>query len=484
MFNFCIIFFFILYKFVRLNPHYNNIQNSKETLITNLIDYFDFDFLNNDIISKYSCLQELTKNLSYYELIYYSSSFNKNDINTYKTCINYNESSRNGNFIYLIALINQKKSLYNVLTMKETMSEYLTGLCFINGCNEEDYQKILLNIMNKVYDNNYNNNNNTNNSFQEDVSLIHKTNKFSEDDVKIYIFDRITTKSIFITLLELIPFLIIIIYLMIHILFALSSKIPLSIINLICCVCCCKKNKIKNIKSRTTINRVSKLKDDKIQPSQPVNNDRIPSSGTVKPIDETFQKSLEILFNVEINFTSLSSYQIHNELINNSGSSYINGLKGVFMIFLLFGNVYMALYGCFMTEKNKKNFFMQLKNFLFFFFYVGIRYAPKMLLCAGGFSLFYKFIFFLDGKMDEEIEVIKQNDEGSKETNSSNNKSTSFFNKLNKNREKPILSYKYLFSFYLRQLNKYIIYILFLCFFIFSFNKSVIFFRYETTPLW
>ena len=155
------------------------------------------------------------------------------------------------------------------------------------------------------------------------------------------------------------------------------------------------------------------------------------------------------------------------------------------MIFLLFGNVYMGLYGSFVTEKNKNNFFSQLKNFLFFFFYIGIRYAPKMLICAGGFSLFFKFMFFLDGKMDEEVEKIKQqNDESSKEMNSSSNSSNRFFNKLNdKYKDRAILSYKCLFNFYLKQLNKYIIYILFLCFFIFSLNKTVILFKSENTPL-
>ena len=69
--------------------------------------------------------------------------------------------------------------------------------------------------------------------------------------------------------------------------------------------------------------------------------------------------------------------------------------------------------------------------------------------------------------------------------NSSSNSSNRFFNKLNdKCKDKAILSYKCLFNFYLKQLNKYIIYILFLCFFIFSLNKTVILFKSENTPLW
>ena len=479
MFKFSLIFFLII-NVALLNPQYNHIQSSKEALISNLINYFDFDFFNNETIKKYPCLEELKTDFSFFEIIYLSSSLNKNDINTYKTCINYNESIGNEKLIYLTALVNQKKSLYDVLTMKETKSEYLTGICFMKGCKEEDYQQLLLNVMNKVFDtNNVNNNNDTNITISENDTIINKTNKFSEDDIKIYIFDNNKKDSIIITILELLPFIFISIYIFIALIYSFEENIIISIF----AIFCCKRNQLKNIKTRTTISRNSKLKNDKNQFSPNEIATRMPSISTIKSNVDNFQKTLDILFNIEINFTSLSSYQKGNQLSNNTGSSYINGLKGIFMIFLLFGNVYMALYGCFATEKNKKNFYLQLKNFLFFLFYIGIRYAPKMLLCAGGFSLFFKFMFFLDGKMDDEIEIIKQNEEGNKELNSSSS-SNRFFNKLKKNKEKPILSYKYLFEFYWKQMNKYMIYILFLCFFIFSFNKTVSLIRIDHTPLW
>ena len=87
----------------------------------------------------------------------------------------------------------------------------------------------------------------------------------------------------------------------------------------------------------------------------------------MKSSTETFQKSLEILYNIEIYFISLSSNLKKNQLIF-IGIPYLNGLEGIFMIFLLFGNVYIGLYGSVVTEKNKNNFFSQLKNFLFFSF--------------------------------------------------------------------------------------------------------------------
>lgn len=480
MLKFSIIFLVLLYNVVSLNSQYNNIQTSKETLILSLFNYFEFDFFDNVTISKYPCLKELKNDFSKFEIIYYSSSLNKNDINTYKSCINYNETIGNYNLIYLTALMNQKKSLYDVLTMKETKSEYLTGICFMKGCKEEDYQQLLLNIMNKVFDTNDTNiKNDTNITLSENDDNINKANKFSEDDIKIYIFDSNKKDNVIITILELLPFIFISIYIFIALLYFFEEHFIISCFSFLCC----KRNQLKKIKTRTTLNRISKLKSENAKSSPNEIISRFSSISEAKYNSDNFLKSLDILFNIEINFTSLSSYQRRSQLTNNTGSSYINGLKGIFMIFLLFGNVYMALYGCFVTEKSKKNFYFQLKNFLFFLFYIGIRYAPKMLLCAGGFSLFFKFMFFLDGKMDDEIEIIKQNDEGNKEMNSSSS-SNRFFNKLNKNKEKPILSYKYLFEFYLKQLNKYIIYILFLCFFIISFNKTVTLIRREPTPLW
>ena len=67
------------------------------------------------------------------------------------------------------------------------------------------------------------------------------------------------------------------------------------------------------------------------------------------------------------------------------------------MMFLLFGSVYNALFSSFLVEKEKKEFYKHLKNFFFSLFYIGLKYAPKLLLCTSGFSLFFKFICFLDG---------------------------------------------------------------------------------------
>ena len=208
--EYIILFSIILYKLVLINSlNYNNdIKDNKEkdTLISSIIDYFNF--FDNDKINNFTCIKNLRKSISNYEIIYFSSSFNKNDINTYTSCINYNESIKNVNFTYLIVMINQKKSLYNVLTIDHTDSEYLTGLCFTDGCDEVAYQTILLNIMNKLYDHREYNINNTI-ILDENNTNKNNNNKFSKDDIKIYKIDSSKKNDIFIILLELIPFIII-----------------------------------------------------------------------------------------------------------------------------------------------------------------------------------------------------------------------------------------------------------------------------------
>ena len=476
MFKYNIIIFFLLYKCAFLS-RLNSIDDSENVnkLLFSLIGYFDFTFVINDLNISKSCQNTLISQLllgnssNKIKKFYIGSSFNKNDLNTYSSCINYYKDGAESNLTYLTILINKNQSLYDVLTKPTEESDYLTGICFIDGCNEEEYKELLLRIMNSIYFHRYN------------VEKNETEEKYKKNDIKIFLLDKNDTKNIIIRLLEFIPAFIIII----HILFVRFNFIPICLINCFACIFCCKRNHLSKIKSKSALKRISKLNlDNKKQPYKSISSDRIPSVATVKTFKDNFQKSLELLYNYEIDFTSLSSYQKHSQIINNSGLAYINGIKGIFMIFLLLGNTYIALYEGYIAEKIKKNFFEQLKKILFVFFYVGIRFAPKMLLCTGGFSLFFKFMFYLDGKMDEEIELSKQSEEGSKEMNSSSNSSSRFYTKFqNKNRGKPILPFKHVLKFYVKQMNKYIIYILFLCFVFFSFNNVVILIR-DQTPLW
>ena len=83
----------------------------------------------------------------------------------------------------------------------------------------------------------------------------------------------------------------------------------------------------------------------------------------------------------------------------------MKGIKGISMITVLFGFVYIDLFNAPITKEKIQNFYFNITNPFFFVFYFGIKYAPKLLLCSSGFSLFYKFMCFLDDKYDIEKDL-------------------------------------------------------------------------------
>lgn len=89
----------------------------------------------------------------------------------------------------------------------------------------------------------------------------------------------------------------------------------------------------------------------------------------------------------------------------------MNGIKGISMITLLFGFVYLDLYNAPVTKVNGDNFYMNMSSPEFCIFYFGLKYAPKLLLCSSGFSLFYKYICFLDSKTEAEKDLKKVKEE-------------------------------------------------------------------------
>ena len=84
--------------------------------------------------------------------------------------------------------------------------------------------------------------------------------------------------------------------------------------------------------------------------------------------------------------------------------SYIKGMKGLSMIFYLLGTLFFNLYNSPISQKTKRQFYFNLGNFLNSFFYIGLKYSPRILLSCSGYSLFYKLIYYLDEKTEEKRE--------------------------------------------------------------------------------
>jgi hypothetical protein len=384
----------------------------------------------------------------------------------------------------MIIFINDGKTIYNSLDKNENLSNYLVGLCIIDGCSIEDYKNIILKAMNKFNIIKDTENNNIKNSSSNDLKL-------TTDDIIIEIYsfneNENNDSNKFILFLQYLPVIIIIL----HIIFELFNFIPIFLCDLFLFIFCCRTMKKNSINSRS--NTIMKMENLGKQGINPIDSEKdLPDLDILSNAD-IFHKSIEILYGgINQNFSSLTINKKQSKIIHSSGLSYINGLKGIAMIFYLFGCVYTCLYSSFITEKNKSNFLCSLKNILFSIFYIGIKYAPKILLCTSGLSLFFKFMNFLDGKVEKEEEILKQKVEDFFNSDDSQDKKSlrsssigdsnlnSFYKKLKKSGKvdkidaNNLLSFNSVLTFFIMQLNKYIIYILFMNFFIFSFNKIVI----------
>jgi len=420
----------------------------------------------------------------YYKKLLLHSSQNKNDLSTYSYCINNNVEDYRGyymvrNFTYLVILIDDNKSLYEMLIDNNNASSYIIGVCFIDGCNKDDYKIILekgMEYLNLGRQNNYYNK---------------ASNTIQKHELKIYMINENNKSEGFIKFLEILPLIII----LFHMLFVIFSSIPIYFYKFILYVFCCRYNKKsssknssrlksnlirkKNAKARNTIKHRIFSKIERVESD---------SSLSLNYNNDCIIKSLELLYNTSNNLKSLLELKKQNEITNDGGLSYINGIKGIAMIFYLFGSVYSNLYSSIITEQNNEEFYSHLNNVFFSIYYIGIKFAPKLLLCTSGFSLFFKFICFLDEKFRSEREIERQNEESEvdgkevkelKNNNNSNN-SEEFSNDNNGNK---IISNKYIFIFFGLQIHKYILYILILFFVIYSLDWIILVFQ-EPGVMW
>ena len=416
----------------------------------------------------------------YYQKMIFQSSRIKNDLSSFSECINNGIEGYIGvedtqNFTYLTILIDDKKSIYDILTTNKGISSFLIGICFIDNCEIADYEKLIkkaLIYLNVTKESNINND--INNSSDK------------EFEMKIYKIDNNLKSEGFIQFLQWLPFTII----LIHFIFVIFNSIPIYFYKLIVYVFCCKNNNIilsssKNSKLKNNLikKKSNKKKNSNIKDS---NDERTSTLLNFNSSNDNIIKSLELLYNISNNFSSLIELKKQNEITNDGGLSYINGIKGISMIFLLFGSVYSILYNSLVTEQNTEDFYSQLNNLFFSIFYIGIKYAPKLLLCSSGFSLFFKFLCYLDEKIDKEKILFRQKNDSfisGKEikdikNNSSSGISSNSFQRLKKKGKETynisnLLSIKYIIQFFCLQFHKYILYILFICLVIFSLNWIV-----------
>ena len=439
-------------------------------------------FATNNYTYNWRNWRNIERSVYYYSKLFFDSSKNKNDLGSPEKCqIKNNEEitflRAFENLTYITVLIEKGESYYEELKNDNNNVYNFFGLCVIDGCKKKDYIKLINNVIVSLKTNNIENNKTIG---KKDISVFYLKNKIKQD-------------KIIIKFLKYIP----LIFITTHILFAICNWIPLYLykfcIYIFLCECKKKKKKgnikIKRILSKDKGQLVPRDTDYSINNS--INASSMSFSSNVDKVNEI----INILFNIDKNFKYLKEYKKENENSHDTGLSYINGLRGISMIFFLFGNVFIAIYNSPVVEPNINHFFKNLKNFFYFIFYFGIKYSPKILISCSGFTLFYKFVCFLDKKVELEKEIIKQREEriSKTEDRSSISDNDLYANTSEKKRKsignnktfnfKSLVHIKYLGIFIAYQLHKYFIYVIMMGFFLFSFYEIISLFH-GIGPVW
>ena len=103
-------------------------------------------------------------------------------------------------------------------------------------------------------------------------------------------------------------------------------------------------------------------------------------------------------FNFGENFKELFNFSLNSTNINNdSGLSYIRGLKASSLFLLISGLTYFTFMNSLSKIFSKTLFIEFLNNKLFYsIFFMGLRYSPRIIFSCSGYSLAYKYLCYIN----------------------------------------------------------------------------------------
>lgn len=348
------------------------------------------------------------------------SSKNKNDVSTYYECMRksyYYFNETNPPFFkttFVIFYIEKKDTNRYRLNSSEYNGRWYTlGLCVPKVCNQEEFKTFFFQL-------------------QMDTGNILEI--FEEDQLTIYLLDD-SDESIKITGYDTVPLIISIIS-NLFFLAVLFDFFPFSLFK------CCFKNKSQN-----NTNRIS----DENQESN------------MKKIHGKYNKSLfkkfKACFSLNENGEELFNSSITSSKINNySGLIYIKGLRGINMIFLVFGFMFFDLLNSPAMIFGEYSFIEFMANFWYLAYSYGIRVAPRVLFSCSGYYLYYKFMCFLDDCIeDSQTKKAEKEDRESKLSPDYKKKEIEVEETYQK-RNKEDVKWSYLLKFLLYQSHKVIIF--------------------------
>ena len=101
-------------------------------------------------------------------------------------------------------------------------------------------------------------------------------------------------------------------------------------------------------------------------------------------------------FNLTENFKELYNFSLNSTEINNdSGLTYIRGLKSFSLIFLIFGLTFFTFINSFSKTYSKFLLNEFLKYPFFMLFFIGLRYSPRIIFSCSGYTLSFKYLSYI-----------------------------------------------------------------------------------------
>jgi hypothetical protein len=389
------------------------------------------------------------------------STKNENDVGSYQDCLTMSYKTKDNvyssqikkNISYIVFNV-ENSTLNKNGDVRSDLDSFMFGACLPKGCTNLDYKNI----------------------FYKACLNLNALEYLYYDDIKVINLNEGKIQFNGFTVLSMMPFVVILVIFF----FSLIPAIPVKIFR-----CCFKKNhknlileKNKQIEKTTeNISNFSEFVENNFNKVETHTNTMTDTSRV-----NAFAKCFDIAEN--------SNTLMTNESKDN-GLNIVNGLRGITMILMVIGNTFRTLYLSPIKIFCRVTFRDLITKYSFTLVIFGRRFGPALLFAYSGYVLIYKLFSYLDDQVENmEWKDLKRSDgsptesqrvnKNSKDIVDSNdnllisndlsNKDGNFsliyhaYNDYRKN-----LSVLLLLRFVGLQAYKYIIYILSILFFEFSF---------------
>lgn len=285
-----------------------------------------------------------------YEKLFISSSKNKNDLSSYYSCIR-DES----NYSYYIVSINPfHDNKDKRASLRYEQEKYSFGVCLVSGCAAQEIADITYNI-----------------------SITNKILNLNESgNILSVMIDENTN---YITLTESVFSIIICVLLFMQIIFVLFNDIPAFLFSK-----CFRHTPSKNLNKNT---------------KTPWRSEVTISPAMQNEINKTKLFNFKKCFDYHMNIDLLFSSTVTNDITNESGIAYVKGIRGIAIILSLFGLMYIQLMNFPFKQFEINKYKSSIASFSFIFVNITSRHLPRFLFACSGFTAVYKFMCYLDDKL-------------------------------------------------------------------------------------